>query len=73
MSSIPTILITDFKNSFAQNPENYWECSSLDRWALYYAVDKETKSSVQSVFPSKTSWEFSQKEKCNDIIQQWQI
>jgi len=46
MSSILTILITDFKNSFTQNPKNYWECSSLDRWALYYAVDKETKSPV---------------------------
>jgi len=76
MPSISTISITDFKNSFAQNPENYtkfWKCSSLDRWALYYAADKETKSFVQSVFPSKTSWEFSKKEKCNDIIQQWQI
>ena len=46
MSSILTILITDFKNSFTQNPKNYWECSSLDRWVLYYAVDKETKSPV---------------------------
>jgi len=35
-------------------------------------VDKETKKfNLIPLHPSKTSWEFSKKEECDDIIKEW--
>ena len=51
-----------------------WDCPSKENWYLHLAVNKDSKSFVLTVyFPSISSWDFSKKQVCNDIISQWKM
>jgi len=39
----------------------------------HHNVDKEAKISSLTPFPSKIPWDFSRKEKANNMIRQWQM
>jgi len=37
-------------------------------------VDKESKThKINPILPSKTSWDYSRKDKCNSILKSWQM
>jgi len=49
-------------------------CLSSEKWIHHLAVDKETKQlSCEPSFLCKSSWDFSKKEECDHIIQNWQM
>lgn len=52
----------------------FWECPSQSNWVLYKAIDEETKKfhPIPS-FPWKISQDFSKKNECNSLINQWKI
>jgi len=51
------------------NSIEFWECSSCCDWPLFKSVDRNTKQFCQMpLLPYKSSWDFSKKRKCNDII-----
>ena len=53
---------------------SFWDCPNSDKWPSYLLVDKELKHlKINTVLPSKSSWEFGRKEKCNSIIYKWQM
>jgi len=50
------------------------EMPSCLNWSLYKSVNKETKAfNLSPLFPSKTSWDFSKKRECDDILNIWKI
>ena len=52
----------------------FWECPSWCDWPLFKSVDRDTKQFQQtSLLLYKSSWDFSKKSKCNNIIQNWKI
>ena len=52
----------------------FWDCSSQDNWSLYKVVNKETKSfNLTPLFPFKSLWEFSQKEECDNLLNNWKM
>jgi len=62
---------------FSRNPINsieFWECPSRLEWHLHKAVDLETKASNPTpVYPCKTSWDYSKKTECDDILNIWKM
>ena len=62
---------------FSKNSANsieFWECPSCLNWHLHKAVDCESKASNPTpIFPYKTSWDYSKKTECNNILQNWKI
>jgi len=67
----------DLRAFFSRDPRNsitFWNCPSDDNWPPHHLVDKESKSSrFNPILPSKPSWDHSRKDKCNSIIQKWQM
>ena len=67
----------DLRAFFSRDPRNsitFWDCPSDDNWPPHHLVDKESKSSrFNPILPSKISWDHSRKDKCNSIIQKWQM
>ena len=67
----------DLRAFFSRDPRNsitFWDCPSDDNWPPHHLVDKESKSSrFNPILPSKPSWDHSRKDKCNSIIQKWQM
>jgi len=65
-------ILKELRTFFSYHQENsikFWECPSHCNWALYKAVNKEIKSFNPTLhFPCKSSWNFSKKSKCNDIV-----
>ena len=67
----------ELRRFFLQNLNTsikFWKCSSHCNWSLYKAVDKKSKQ-FHSIpyYPCKSSWDFSKKSKCNDILSIWKI
>ena len=61
----------ELKNFFVKNHD---KCSSYCEWPLYKFVDKETKKFCPKPYYScKSSWDFSKKSKCNDILMRWKM
>ena len=62
---------------FTFNQDNsieFWKYSSRYNWSLHKVVDKETKSSdPSSLFPCKSSWNYNQKKKCDELSNTWKI
>jgi len=62
---------------FSKNSSNsieFWECPSHLNWHLHKAVSCELKASNPTpILPCKTSWNYSKKTKCNDILQNWKM
>jgi len=63
-----------FFSHHQKNSIEFWECPSQCRWSLHKAVDVEMKSfSPTLLFPSKSSWDFSKKNKCDDLVNRWKM
>jgi len=62
---------------FSKNSANsieFWECPSRLNWHLHKAINHESKASNPTpIFPCKTSWDYSKKTECNDILQNWKM
>ena len=71
-----TILV-DFRAFFNKSSNNsiaFWDCPSSEKQIHHLAVNKETKQLYcKPSFPCKSSWDFSKKEECDSIIQNWQM
>ena len=53
------------------NTIDFWDCPN-DKWHLHAVVNKETrKFNLVPLYPSKELWNYSKKEKCNNIIREW--
>ena len=67
----------ELRDSFEQNSNNsieFWDCPSSYKWSLHNIVDKETKKlDLTSIFPCKSSWDFSRKNECNNILNSWKM
>jgi len=56
------------------NPLEFWDCLSQDKWLLHDIIDKETKKfNLPPIFPYKSSWDFSQKDECNERLNKWKM
>ena len=70
-------VLKELYNFFSWSQKNtieFWECLSHNKWHLYNAVDKDTKSfNPILLFPCKWSWDFSKKSECDNIINIWKI
>ena len=74
--SLATILLDlcVFFNSHINNSIEFWECPSHLNWWLHEKVDKETKAfNLTSLLPCKNSWDFSKKNKSDNILNAWKV
>jgi len=63
-----------FFNSHINNSIEFWECPSHLNWQLHEKVDKETKAfNLTPFLPCKSSWDFSKKNKSDDILNAWKM
>ena len=63
-----------FFNIHQDNLIEFWECLSRCNWLLYKAVNKKTKSfNSSSHLPYKSLWDFSKKNKCDNISNMWRM
>ena len=63
-----------FFNKDLNNIIEFWDCLDSIKQLLYILVNKEIKHfKINTMLPSKSSWKFSRKEKCNFIIQKQQM
>jgi len=52
----------------------FWECPSRLNQHLHKTVDLETKTSNSTpVYPCKTSWDYSKKTECDNILNNWKM
>ena len=52
----------------------FWECPSQCNWSLHKAVDIETKHLYpQPLYSCKSSWDFSKKSECDNILSNWKM
>ena len=62
---------------FVKNHDNsieFWEYPSCCEWSLHNIVDKETKKfHPHPCYLYKSSWDFSKKSECNDILMRWKM
>jgi len=66
--------LCDFFNSHNNNSIEFWECPSYLKWYLYEKVNKETKAfNLTSLLPCKNSWDFSKKNKSDNIVNIWKM
>ena len=66
--------LRDFFNKDIDNCIKFWDCPSNKDWLLHSAVNKDSKSfNLSTSFPCKSSWNFSKKYNCNDILSQWKM
>ena len=58
----------------SSNSIKFWECPSWCSWLLHKAVNGETKQFCHTLlFPCKLSWDFSKKNKYDNIIKNWKM
>jgi len=63
-SAIKTFLSKDGRNKI-----HFWYCPSKAKWPRHKLIDDQVKASTCiSVFPSKESYLFSKKKKCDNIL-----
>jgi len=71
------VILQELHLFFSYSQENsikFWECLSKCNWSLYKVIDKETKLfNPVPLFSYKSSWDFSKKNKCNDLTNRWKI
>ena len=61
-----------FFKEHLNNSVKFWDCPNNKDWHLHAQVDKETKKfDLIPLYPSKTSWDFSKKKECDNIIKEW--
>ena len=67
-------MMRSFFNKQPSNVIELWDCPSDAKWSLHAAVDNDTKKfNLIPISPSKTLWDFSEKEECDNIIRNWQM
>ena len=70
-------ILTKLRQFFLWHHNNsikFWECPSCLNWSLHKVVNKESKAlNPVLLFPSKTSWDFSKKSECNNILNIWKM
>jgi len=58
----------------SNNSIEFWKCPSCLNWHLHKAVNLETKAfNPTPVYSCKTSWDYSKKTECDDILNIWKI
>jgi len=58
----------------SSNSIEFWKSPSCLNWHLHKAVDHESKSfNPTPIFLCKTSWNFSRKSECDNILCNWKI
>jgi len=63
-----------FFNSHVNNSIEFWEYPSHLNWQLHEKVNKETKAfNLTPLLPCKDSWDFSKKNKSDDILNTWKM
>ena len=63
-----------FFNSYANNSIEFWECPNYLNWYLHKKVNQETKTfNLILLFLNKNSWDFSKKNKSNNILNAWKM
>ena len=66
--------LRDFFNHHHENTIKFWKCPSKSKWNLYKHADIETKSfNLTLLLPAKSSWDFSKKSECDNIISNWKM
>ena len=66
--------LRNFFDTSCNNTIEFWECPSCCEWSLHRAINKEIKIfSLKPCYPCKTSWNFSKKRECNDILNIWKM
>jgi len=70
-------ILKELRLFFSKNSANsieFWKCPSCLNWHLHKAVNHELKASNPTpIFPCKTSWDYSKKTKCDNILQNWKM
>ena len=70
-------ILSNLCQFFTNNQSNlieFWECPSCLNWNLHKTVDKNSKAfNPLPVYSCKTSWDYSSKIECNDILNTWKI
>ena len=72
-----TIVISkDLRVFFSKHEDNtieFWDCPN-GKWHLHVLVDKKIRIlNLVPLYPSKVSWDYSEKEECNNIINEWRL
>ena len=58
----------------SNNTIEFWEYPSQSKWFLHKAIDRKTKKFWPTpTFSWKSSWNFSKKRECNDLINRWKM
>ena len=56
------------------NSIKFCKCSSCCNWSLHKAVDKKSKQfQPMPHYPYKSSWDFSKKSECDNILFIWKM
>ena len=62
---------------FIKSPDNsiaIWHCPSSYKWKPHKDINKEVKLlRITPTLPSKESWDFSRKSKCEDLLNYWKM
>jgi len=71
------VISAKLRKFFTKNHYNsikFWEYTSHYEWPLHKVVDKETKQFHPCPqYPCKSSWDFSKKSECNNILSLWKM
>ena len=75
---VQSVAILSNLHRFFEHHENnsieFWKCLSYLKWHLHKKVNKETKIlNPTSLYPCKTSWDFSKKSESDDILKGWKM
>jgi len=63
--------LREFFNKYTINHIKFWDCPSKENWQLHSVVDKDARSFALVYFLCKSSWNFSKKHFCDNIVLQW--
>ena len=70
-------ILKELRSFFTCNQDNsieFWECPSQCNWSLHKVVDNETKLyELSPLYLYKSSWDFSKKSKCDNILASWKM
>ena len=71
------VISKELRKFFITNNNNlikFWECPSHCDWPFFKSIGRDTKQFHQTPLLSyKSSWDFSKKRECNDIIRNWKM
>jgi len=63
-----------FFDSNQNNSIEFWKYLSHLNWNLHKAVNRDSKAfNLLPIYPCKTSWDYSKKTECDDILNTWKI